>query len=213
MANIELKLSSAGIDAGPFTITNNLGDVLATDVTKEELIAGYNIEGVSDDSTSITITSSGLCTNSKTLVVDFSNGNGNGGGGDECANIRFSYDEEATSCRNYTFSINGGIGQAIFTYTPCSSTESTNITLTDNQVDFVCVELSGVDAPTFSGNGFMTEGGSCFEYVEAVITFINCDGTEGSFTMNEYNPEFTRCIKLSSLNVPDFIKTENFGTC
>lgn len=209
MADINLKISSAGLDTGPFTITTNTGTVLASGITRAQLLAGIDIVGIDDATTSIKVKSNGDCTNEKTLAVDFSGG----GGGDECKNVRFSFDTASSSCYNYTFAIQGGVGTASFSYTPCGELVPTEVTLTDNQVHFDCVELSGVDQPNFSGNGYMTQGATCFEYTDTTINYINCDGSQGSDTLNQSVPEVTRCVQIASLNVPDNIIAETLGNC
>jgi hypothetical protein len=210
MADINLKISTAGLDTGPFTITTNTGSVLATSVSRADLLSGVDIAGIDDETTSITVTSTGECTNFKTLAVDFSGG---GGGEEECKNVRFTFDEEFSSCYNWTFAVNGGVGSAIFTYVTCGETASTQIELTDNQIAIECVEMSGVDSPTFTGNGYMSQGAVCFEYTDTVINYINCDGSAGSVTLNQSTPEVTRCIQIASLNVPDNINFEILGNC
>jgi hypothetical protein len=138
---------------------------------------------------------------------------GGGGGSEECKTVRLSFDTATSSCYNWTFAIEGGVGSAFFTYVSCGAMESTTIGLTDNQVAIECVEMSGVDQPTFTGQGYMTQGGSCFEYIETEISYLNCDGSAGSVLLNEFNPEATRCVQVDSLNLPNWIKLEILGNC
>lgn len=53
-----IKLSTASANVGPFTIKDNIGNVLATDVSRETLKAGISYT-VDDDATVITVSSTG----------------------------------------------------------------------------------------------------------------------------------------------------------
>ena len=55
-----IKLTSAGNRTGPFTILDNLGEVLGVDISKEDLIDGYTVS-VSDSVTTIILQSTGKC--------------------------------------------------------------------------------------------------------------------------------------------------------
>ena len=55
-----VKLTAAGNRTGPFTILDNLGDVLGVDISKEDLIDGYTVS-VSDSVTTIILQSTGKC--------------------------------------------------------------------------------------------------------------------------------------------------------
>ena len=55
-----VKLIAAGNRTGPFTILDNLGDVLGVDISKEDLIDGYTVS-VSDSVTTIILQSTGKC--------------------------------------------------------------------------------------------------------------------------------------------------------
>ena len=55
-----VKLTAAGNRTGPFTILDNLGDVLGVDISKEDLIDGYTV-CVSDSVTTIILQSTGKC--------------------------------------------------------------------------------------------------------------------------------------------------------
>lgn len=66
---ITLKLTLGGRRIGPFTITDDLGNILATDVPKETLINGVSYV-VDDNVSNVTITSTGLCVGSKTLNIN-----------------------------------------------------------------------------------------------------------------------------------------------
>lgn len=58
-----VSLSSIGTSAGPFTISDNVLGVIATGVTRAQLLAGFNVN-TDVNSTQITVTSTGACTNS-----------------------------------------------------------------------------------------------------------------------------------------------------
>lgn len=65
---IIIKLTSSGPTAGPFTIIDQLGNVLATDVSKNDLISGVSY--VVDDAVNvITIESTGKCKSKKNFPV------------------------------------------------------------------------------------------------------------------------------------------------
>ena len=55
-----IRLTCSGNRTGPFDITDNLGTVLGTDITKQNLIDGYTVS-VGDSVTKIIITSVGKC--------------------------------------------------------------------------------------------------------------------------------------------------------
>ena len=55
-----IKLTCSGGRTGPFDISDNLGTVLGTDITKQNLIDGYTVS-VADSITTIIITSVGKC--------------------------------------------------------------------------------------------------------------------------------------------------------
>lgn len=65
---IIIKLTSSGPTAGPFTITDEFGNVIATNVSRAELIDGVSYS-VGDDVTMVTIASTGKCKNKKTFPV------------------------------------------------------------------------------------------------------------------------------------------------
>jgi hypothetical protein len=65
---IVVKLTGAGTRTGPFNITDNLGNVLATNVSKSDLIDGYTVE-VGDTITKVTLTSTGKCKTFKELTI------------------------------------------------------------------------------------------------------------------------------------------------
>lgn len=67
---VYIKLSTAGLDAGPFNITNDAGETVATGVTKIALSNGINYT-MSSDASLVTITSTGTCTNSIVVQISY----------------------------------------------------------------------------------------------------------------------------------------------
>lgn len=67
--DITISASSIGGNAGPFTITDNLSNTLATGVTRSQILAGYTILGVNNSVTSVTLTSTGICTNQTVIPI------------------------------------------------------------------------------------------------------------------------------------------------
>lgn len=64
---ITVKLTKAGKDSGPFTISDQSGNVIESSVSMDTLVNGVNY-AVGDDVTSVTITSS-TCSASKTKLI------------------------------------------------------------------------------------------------------------------------------------------------
>lgn len=65
---IVIKLTGSSLRSGPFNITDQFGNVIATDVSRNELIAGIPYS-VADNVTLITIESFGKCKNKRTFAV------------------------------------------------------------------------------------------------------------------------------------------------
>jgi hypothetical protein len=63
---IYIKLTRAGIKTGPFTISDQFGNVINDNVTREDLIKGINYN-VDDSVDMITLESIGNCTSKKTI--------------------------------------------------------------------------------------------------------------------------------------------------
>lgn len=63
-----VTLASVGYSAGPFTISDNVLGVIATNVTRSQILAGFNVN-TDVTSTSITVTSTGVCTNSISIFL------------------------------------------------------------------------------------------------------------------------------------------------
>ena len=67
---VNINLSSIGTDAGPFTISDNVSGVLATGIPRTSLLANYVVEA-DDTATQIIVTSTGLCTTTIIIPIDF----------------------------------------------------------------------------------------------------------------------------------------------
>lgn len=65
---IIVKLTHAGNRTGPFTVLDNLGTVLGTNVSKADLIDGYGVV-VADSVTKILLTSTGKCKNTIEITI------------------------------------------------------------------------------------------------------------------------------------------------
>jgi len=70
--SIVIKLTSSGPTTGPFTITDEYGNIIATNVTKAELIEGVSYT-VDDNVTMVTLESSGKCKIKKTFSIGVTN--------------------------------------------------------------------------------------------------------------------------------------------
>jgi hypothetical protein len=66
MKNFLVKYAEIGASAGPFTITDSTGAVVATGITRAQLLAGYMVS-VDDAATGVTVTSAAPCGNSDTV--------------------------------------------------------------------------------------------------------------------------------------------------
>ena len=69
---IIIKLTSSGPTTGPFTISTEYGTILATDVTRDQLIQGVSYV-VDDNVTMVTVESTGKCKNKKTFPITVTN--------------------------------------------------------------------------------------------------------------------------------------------
>jgi len=67
--NITIRLTKAGPSAGPFNITDQLGNVIADNVSKKSLMSGV-IYTVGDDITMIIIKSIGICKLEKIITLE-----------------------------------------------------------------------------------------------------------------------------------------------
>jgi hypothetical protein len=67
---VNINLSLIGTDAGPFTVSDNVSGVLATGVPRTSLLANY-VVNADDTATQITVTSTGVCTSTITIPIDF----------------------------------------------------------------------------------------------------------------------------------------------
>lgn len=66
--SITVTIASIGASAGPFNISDNVLGVVAMDVTRAQLLAGYSVN-VDTTATVVTVTSVGTCTTSLTLYL------------------------------------------------------------------------------------------------------------------------------------------------
>lgn len=208
MADINLKITSAGLDTGPFTIKDNLNNTLMTGVTRAQLLAGVDILGVDNSVTSITVTSSGTCNVSKSVAVDFTGG---GGGGTTCKNVRFSI--SGTGCKLYNLSINGSTGTATFFWTDCTTGQQESMQLNDTERSNVCVKTSA-GAPNFTGNGFVSEGGTCSGTATYNISYTDCGGLQKTIVLSEDGvTQHTACIVEGSQAFPTGVTFTVLADC
>jgi hypothetical protein len=68
--DVVVTLSSAGTDAGPFTIKDNNNNTLVSGITRAQLLAGYRMDIFSEYPT-LTVTSTGSCTTSASGTVSY----------------------------------------------------------------------------------------------------------------------------------------------
>lgn len=68
MPIFKITASQIGNDAGPFTIKNNLNQVIVTGVTRLQLLNGYSFN-IAAGITSVTVTSTGACTNDISIDI------------------------------------------------------------------------------------------------------------------------------------------------
>ena len=68
MKTVFIKLTKSSLRSGPFNITNEFGGVIATDISRNELIAGVSYS-VDNNVTLITIVSTGKCNTIKTFPI------------------------------------------------------------------------------------------------------------------------------------------------
>ena len=69
---IIIKLTSSGPGMGPFTISDEFGNIMATDVSIDQLINGVTYS-VPDNVTMVTLKSSGKCNTKKTFPITVTN--------------------------------------------------------------------------------------------------------------------------------------------
>lgn len=65
---VNIRMTSAGLDTGPFNITNDAGENIATGVSKVTLFNGVTYS-MSDNASTVILTSTGTCTNTKSKVI------------------------------------------------------------------------------------------------------------------------------------------------
>jgi len=69
MKNVVIKITKAGPNTGPFNISTEFGDIVATDISKLTLIQGITVE-VKDDVSVIILESVGICSFKKSLSLE-----------------------------------------------------------------------------------------------------------------------------------------------
>lgn len=69
---IIIKLTSSGPGMGPFTISDEFGNIMATDVSIAQLIDGVTFS-VADNVTMVTLSSTGKCNTNKTFPITVTN--------------------------------------------------------------------------------------------------------------------------------------------
>jgi len=92
--NITIRLTKAGPSAGPFNITDQLGNIIADNVSKKSLMSGV-IYTVDDNITMIIIKSIGICKLEKIITLEPITTN-------QYANIQFSQTTTACLWRHLT---------------------------------------------------------------------------------------------------------------
>lgn len=69
MKNVVIKITKAGPNTGPFNISTEFGDIVATDISKLTLIQGITVE-VKDDVSVIILESVGICSFKKSFSLE-----------------------------------------------------------------------------------------------------------------------------------------------
>jgi hypothetical protein len=209
MPDVLLQISSAGLDTGPFDITDNLGNTLATGVSREDLLAGITLFNVNSAVTQITATSTGVCKTSKSALVDF----GGGGGGVTCSFVKFSIiPPETGSCRIYQLSAAEGTGSCTFNVRVCGDDSFNNLTVNEGNNLQGCYQ----QAPTIvAGTGTVVAGAICGTSAgtDYLVSYTLCDGTSTYATLNNFLTEVTVCIQDGSATFPSEIQMQTLGTC
>lgn len=210
MPDITLTISSAGLDTGPFTITDNLGNTLATGVTRAELLAGYPLYNVDSAVTLINVTSTGVCQTAASVTVNF----GGGGGGVTCSFVRFYITPSQTGCRIYQLSVQEGGGQASFDTVACGLTTHQTVTLNEGEYFDGCFAEPPIVTTGFGNvvraGSCGTGGGSGNTYL---VNFVYCDGSAGVVSLSNLLTEYTVCIQNGSGVYPAAVSMEVVGPC
>lgn len=63
-----IQATSIGGNAGPFTITDNLGNNIASNITRQQILDGYSAT-INDSASSVNLISSGTCTNTTIIPI------------------------------------------------------------------------------------------------------------------------------------------------
>lgn len=91
---VTISASAIGGNAGPFTITDNFNNTVATNVSRAQILAGYVVT-VEDTATQLILTSSGTCTNQ--TFIDIS--------GVPSSTLTFSYLGNLSGTSTFTFTL------------------------------------------------------------------------------------------------------------
>jgi hypothetical protein len=202
--NITITLASAGTDAGPFDITDNLGNTLATGVTAAQLLAGYVI-AVDDSITTITVCSTGTCDNCRSVDVNLSPVLGN------CISYRFELTNPPDSgCRSYRITADPDISpNTSFQGTPCGTTTPQTYTLSPSQSITLCLE-----SPPTGGQISYTQTDRDCGYFETTITYTDCEGLQKSAVISTNSAEVTLCAIEGEYSVNEsYVTVTNYGAC
>jgi hypothetical protein len=202
--NVTITLASAGADAGPFDITDNLGNTLATGVTAAQLLAGYVI-AVDDSITTITVCSTGTCDNCRSVDVNLSPVLGN------CISYRFQLTSPPDSgCRSYRIRADADVSPSTtFQGTPCGTATEQSYTLTPGQSITLCLT-----SPPTGGAITYTQGTVDCGYFETAITYTDCNGAQQTATISTNTTEVTLCAIEGEYFVNEsYVTVTNFGAC
>jgi hypothetical protein len=68
-----IQFSQLGVDTGPFYLysdVNNYSAPIESDITRDQLLAGYPTDQIPDDTQIIRVVSFGSCTNTTEILVE-----------------------------------------------------------------------------------------------------------------------------------------------
>lgn len=204
LVNITITIDTLGSDAGPFDITDNLGNTIATGVTASQLLAGYQTT-VDDTVTSITACSTGTCTNCRSVSVNLKPVVGN------CISYRFTLSSKPDSgCRTYIVTADPDVSpNATFQGTPCGLSTPQSYTLSPSQSISLCLS----SPPIGTGISYEQTENDCSFHSETV-TYIDCDGNQQTATISTDNPELNVCGIENQYSVnTTYVTVQNFGIC
>lgn len=202
--NITITLASVGTDAGPFDITDNLGNTLATGVTASQLLAGYVVTGVDDSVTTITVCSTGTCDNCRSVDVELTPPLG------ECKLYRFKLTSRPDSgCSSYTIQADPDANPATFTARICGDSQDSTYSLAAGQSLLLCLSSPPVGAQI----SYTSKPNNC-GYFETAITYLDCSGTQQTALVSTNTTEFDACILDGQYSVDtNYVTVTNYGPC